>query len=46
MEKTLWQKIYHLLGFRSYYEYDGRIKYKTFYWISKKFTMFSYVVKE
>lgn len=47
MKKTFWQKIYSLLGFKSFYEHDEYgIKYKTFYWVNKKFDLFSYVVTE
>ena len=44
-KKTLWQKFYRLLGFRFFYEYDENgIRYRTFYWVSKKFWLFSDIV--
>ena len=49
MKKTLFKKVCSLFGFRSCYEHDKQyswIKYKTFYWINKRFSLFSYVVKE
>ena len=47
MNKTLWQKIYSILGFKSFYECDEYgIKYKTFYWVNKKLGLFSYVATE
>ena len=43
----MWKKFYSLLGFKSFYERDKYgIKYKTFYWVNKKFDLFSYVVKD
>ena len=44
MKKTLWQKLYPLLGFKFYYKYENGIKYRVFYWVHKKFWLFSDII--